>query len=100
MQFLKSLFKFDADATTSQKVFTVLPIFIAAFVFIWLFGSCFQVFHNNDIARAAATATGGQHLLGGVFLILAAFWAWVNWTDRVPFRINEAAATILLCLLL
>lgn len=99
MKFLQSLFKWDTGASAVEKFMTVAVVLLAGICLIILFGSCWGLF-NNDISRAARTATSFDKIMGAVLLCAAIFWAWWNWTDRVPFKINDTAATILLALLI
>ena len=97
MNFLKNLFKFDSGAGTFEKVITVLVPVGAVVLLGWLILASYGV-GNSDLARAHQTmkdpASGA--LWATIILAGAIFWAWWNWTDRVPFRVNDIVATLIL----
>jgi hypothetical protein len=91
MNFLKNLFKTDPGAGPMEKFVTyVVPIGVLILL-SWLILASYGV-GNSDLARAAIWAT--------LLYAAAIFWAWWNWTDRIPFRVNDIVATLLILVLL
>jgi hypothetical protein len=100
MTFLKNLFHTDPDAGPAEKFITY---FVPIFVFVVLaiaFLMCWEVLQFGFIYEAARLTGFGGKLLGTVLLFAAAVWAWANETDRVPFRVNQLVATLLLVILI
>jgi hypothetical protein len=102
MNFLKNLFRHDPTAGPMEKFVTYFVPIVAFLLFFWLFGSAWQLFgaHANDISRAAHLAPKWSHVVGTILFFVAIFWAWWNWTEKIPFRVNDTAATVTLLLLL
>lgn len=100
MKFLQRVFHFDGDAGPVEKIITVLvPLFVGVLL-VWLILASYGVGHSQ-LAQAHQNVKGGSASLWATVLFLAAaFWAWFNWTDRIPFRVNEVVATIVLLLLI
>jgi hypothetical protein len=99
MDFLNKLFSLTDAKSPAGKIITVIGALFLVFVFLWLFTSAMGLW-NNEVSQAAHVTGGFSKFLGWVFLGLSVFWAWWNWSDRITFRINETAATVILFLLL
>lgn len=99
MKFLKQLFHVDSDASPVERIATYAVPVGVLILLVWLFGSVAGIFHNDLTAKAAA-ASAFEKIIGWVLFIVAIVWGWANASDRVPFRINQAAATLLLVVLL
>lgn len=98
MDFIKKLFAFTGATGTVGKVLTVVGGLLFLFVFFWLLTSAWGLW-NNDISQAAHVAGAGVKIVGWILFGAAIFWAWWNWSDSIPFRINETAATVILFVL-
>jgi hypothetical protein len=101
MKFIKSLFRWDSDAGPVEKIITVLVPVVFLILFLWLVlasygvgGSQLAQAHNN-LRHPGSAAT-----IATVIFLAAILWAWLNWTDRIPFQINDIAATIIIVLLI
>lgn len=100
MKFLKSLFHFDDGASLFEKIMTIVVPCFAAFLIIWLILASYGV-GNSALAKAHEAAHGGSASLWATVLFIgAAVWAWLNWTDRIAFRVNDIVATIILLVLI
>lgn len=100
MKFLSKLFHFDSDAGPVEKAITVIVPIGAIILFTWLILASYGV-GNTDLAKAHEAARGGHASFWATILYLAAgFWAWWNWTDRIPFKVNDIVATIILVVLI
>jgi drug/metabolite transporter (DMT)-like permease len=101
MNFLKNLFKTDPGAGPMEKFVTyVVPIGVLILL-SWLILASYGV-GNSDLARAHETVKDPTSAAIWATLLYAAaiFWAWWNWTDRIPFRVNDIVATLLILVLL
>ena len=99
MKFVKSLFRFDPAASFMEKAVTVFVPLLAGSLLIWLIVASYGVGHSA-LAHSAQLARPNARIWGTLILLAAAFWAWWNWTDRIPFRVNDIVATIVLLLLI
>lgn len=100
MKFLQSLFHFDRTAGAVERIMTVFVVFLVATLVIWLIVASYGV-GNSNLAKAHQLAHGGSASFFATLIYLAAaFWAWFNWTDRIPFRVNDIVATIILLALI
>jgi hypothetical protein len=100
MTFLKNLFHTEPGAGPMEKFITY---FVPLFVFIVLlmaFLMCWEVIQWGFIYEAARLTGFGGKLLGTVLFLAAGVWAWANETDRVPLRVNQLVATLLLVVLI
>ena len=64
----------------------LLCIFGAVLFFLLLFNS-----FGIGNAIFASGAYHGSRGVGIVFLCVLAFWAWLNFSDRVPFKVSDMA---------
>lgn len=100
MKFLRSVFHWDADASIVEKIITVLVPIGVAVLLLWLIIASYGIGHT-DLARAHQLGHGGSETIFATILYAAAaFWAWWNWTDRIPFRVNDIVATLVLLALI
>jgi hypothetical protein len=101
MKFLKSVFKWDSDAGPVEKILTVVVPIGALILFAWLILASYGVGHSDlAVAHQTLKNPGSAAIFATILLFAAAFWAWWNWTDRIPFKVNEIVATIILLLLI
>lgn len=100
MKFLKSVFHFDEGASLFEKIITILVPCFVAFLVIWLILASYGV-GNSALAKAHEAAHGGSASLWATVLFIGAgLWAWFNWTDRIPWKVNDIVATIILLALI
>lgn len=100
MNFLKSLFDVDSKASVFEVLVTLLAAFGSLGLFVWLFLASYGIGHTA-LAQAHQAVNGGSASFFASLLYLAAgFWAWFNWTDRIPFKINSVVATVILLVLI
>lgn len=96
MKFLQSLFHFDRTAGAFEKIMTVFVVLFVGALLIWLVAASYGI-GNSNLAQAHRLAHGGSASVFATLILLAAgFWAWFNWTDRIPFQVNDIVATCIL----
>ena len=100
MKFLKSVFHFDSDAGPLEKIVTILVPCFVAFLLIWLILASYGVGHSA-LARAHQLLPhgGSASVIATILYGAAAFWAWFNWTDRIPWKVNDIVAGLILVVL-
>lgn len=99
MKFLQSLFHWDADASVFEKALTVVLALFGIFCVTFLVLSSFGAF-NNYVSQAAHEAGFGVKILGFVVLAATVFWGWLNFSDRVPFKVNQMVFILSIVILL
>jgi hypothetical protein len=98
--FLNKFFHWDADQGIFSKVLTVILAVFFLVVMAILIGSSYGIGHNL-LAKAHTAGHGGSETLFATLIFAgAAFWGWLNFTDRVPFKVNDMIFIISLLLLI
>lgn len=98
--FLGKLFQWEKDATLFEKILTVvLALFGITLLLILIFTS--YGIGNNFLAQAHRAGHGASEtLFATLFFAGAAFWGWINFTDRITFKVNDMLVIIVLLLLI
>lgn len=99
MNFLKNVFHFDSDAGPFEKAITVIVPVAVAILLGWLILASYGV-GNSDLARAHEASRGNASVWATVIFLIAGLWSWFNWTDRIPFKVNDVVATVILLVLI
>lgn len=98
MKFLQSLFHWDSSASVFEKAMTVLSVLFGSTLVIYLLLASFGV-GNSYVAQAAHEAKGTK-VLGFLLLAGTVFWAYINFSERIPFKVNGMAFILSLVVLL
>ena len=93
------LFKFDADDSKAKRIATYVCFGLVVVWFIVAYFSVWGIF-NNALSKMAATATGGESTLGFILLLAAGGWFYINWWDKIPFRVGGGMVQLVTGLLL
>jgi hypothetical protein len=99
MKFLQSLFHWDADAGVFTKVLTVFLALFGIGIIVTLLASSFGAF-DNDVSKAAHQAGVGVKFIGALVLAGTAFWGYINFSEKIPFKVNDMVFIISLLALL
>jgi hypothetical protein len=98
--FLDKIFQWDADQGLFAKILTVVFGLFGIALILILIGSSYGI-GNNLIAQAHKAGHGGSEtLFATLFFAGAAFWGWINFTDRIPFKVNDMVVIITLLVLI
>jgi hypothetical protein len=99
MKFLQSLFHWDADQGLFEKLLTVVLALFGITLIMVLVLSSYGVF-DNYLSQSARAAGAGVKLLGTVVLAGTVFWGYINFSEKVPFKVNDMAFIVSLLILL
>lgn len=100
MNFLQRLFHWDASQGLFEKILTIILALFGIVCVLWLIIASYGVGHTY-LAKAHQAGHGGNEAFFATLLYAgAAFWAWLIFTDRVPFKVNEIVAIIGLLILI
>jgi hypothetical protein len=89
LNFLNSIFHWDADQGVFSKVLSVLLALFGIFCLGWLIVASYGI-GNTLLAQAHTAGHGGSEtFFATLFFAAAAFWGWINFTDRIPFKVND-----------
>jgi hypothetical protein len=98
--FLNKIFHWDADQGIGTRILTVVLALFGIFCMLWLIVASYGV-GNTLLAQAHKAGHGGSETLFATLLFAgAAFWGWINFTDRVPFKVNDIIFIISLLILI
>jgi hypothetical protein len=98
--FLQRVFHWDADDSVLTKILTVVfGLFGIVLMFI-LIGSSYGIGHNLLAQAHRAGHGGSETLFATLFFAGAAFWGWLNFSERIPFKVNDIVAIIILLILI
>src|SRR5690348_5873991 len=100
IKFLQSVFHWDSDAKTSEKVLTVVFGLFGLFCIGWLIIASYGI-GNTNLAQAHKAGHGGSEtFFATIFFAGAAVWGWFNFTDRIKWKVNSTVAVIVLLILI
>lgn len=98
--FLSRLFHWDADQGPFEKILTVVLALFGITLIVILIGSSYGI-GNNLLAQAHQKGHGFSETLFATLLYAgAAFWGWINFTDRIKFQVNDMVVIIGLMVLI
>jgi hypothetical protein len=98
--FLNTLFRWDKNASLFEKILTVVLALFGIGLMLVLIGASYGI-GNSLLAQAHEKANGvSASLFATLFFAAAGFWAWINFTDRIPFKVNDMLVIIVLLLLI
>lgn len=98
--FLGKLFQWDSDASLLEKILTVVFALFGIFCMLWLIIASYGI-GNTLLAQAHKAGHGfSETLFATLFYAGAAFWGWLNFSDRVPFKVNQMIFIISFLLLI
>lgn len=89
MKFLQRFFQWDADQGWFAKGVSVLTFlfFVVVAGYFGVLGS-FGV-GNTYLAQNGRAAGAGWHVLGAILLVLTLVWDYLNFSDRIRFRLKD-----------
>jgi hypothetical protein len=67
---------------------------------LWLIVASYGVGHTYLAQAHKAGHGGSETLFATLFFAGAFFWGWINFTDRIPFKVNDMVAIIGLLILI
>jgi hypothetical protein len=98
--FLNGIFHWDADQKWPTRVLTVVCALFGIFCMLWLIVASYGVGHTYLAQAHKAGHGGSETLFATLFFAGAFFWGWINFTDRIPFKVNDMVAIIGLLILI
>lgn len=100
MKFLQKIFQWDGDQSLFSKALTVVLALFGIGCMVVLIGSSYGIGHNL-LAQAHQAGHGFSETFFATILFAgAAFWGWINFSDRIPFKVNDMVVMIGLLLLI
>lgn len=93
MRFIAKLFDFDRDQKGFERGLSYVLVFGFLGFVIYCILSSFGLF-DNFLSRNGRWAGAGWHIAGFIALVGMLYWDYINFTDRVKFRVKEAVFAI------
>jgi hypothetical protein len=98
--FLGKLFQWDADQGLFSKILTVILALFGVGCLLVLIGASYGI-GNTLLAQAHKAGHGGSETIFATLLFAgAAFWGWINFSDRISFKVNDLVVIIGLLILI
>lgn len=95
--FIKKALGIDEGVGSFGVFLSAVLVLFGAGLLVFLLIASFGVGHT---ALAEASKGRGSSVLGVLVLAITAAWAWLNFTDRIPFRVSTMAFIISLLILI
>lgn len=98
--FLGKLFHWDEGQGLFEKIITVLLALFGLFCIGLLIVASYGVGHTLLAQAHQAGHGGSETFFATIFFAAAAFWGWLNFTDRIAFKVNDLVVIIGLLILI
>lgn len=98
--FLNKIFHWDADQGIGAKILTIVFALFGIFCILWLVVASYGVGHTLLAQAHQAGHGGSETIFATLFFAGAAFWGWINFTDRIKFQVNDMVVIIVLLVLI
>lgn len=98
--FFDKLFHWDSDQGTFTKILSILLALFGLFCLGWLVIASYGIGHTQLAMAHKAGHGGSETLFATLFFAGAAFWGWLNFTDRVKFQVNQMLFIVSLLVLI
>jgi len=93
MRFIVKLFDFDRDQKGFERGLSYVLVFGFIGFLIYCIVSSFGVF-DNFLSRNGRWAGGWWHALGVIALIGMIYWDYINFSERIKFRLKDGVFAI------
>lgn len=98
--FLSKIFEWGKDAKTSEKVLTIVFGLFGLACIVWLILASYGIGHTNLAVAHQRGHGGNETFFATVFFAGAAVCGWLNFTDRIKWKVNPTVAVIILLVLI
>lgn len=95
--FIRKTLGLDSDVGPVGVIISALLVIFGACVLGYLLLASFGV---GGSQLAEASRGRGSSVLGLLLLAVTVFWAWLNFSDRVPFKVSDMAFILSLVILI
>lgn len=100
MKLFDKVFHWNADDSLFTQIISILSVAFGVVCLGWLIVASYGI-GSTKLAQAHTAGHGGSEtIFATIIYAAAAFWVWINVTDRVTFRVTALAFAIVTLLLI